>query len=112
MQRFLGLNQSALTKKIAPEPPRRNCSMRNSRGSGGFISTNDVVDAAGNPIPQAQNYMQMQVPGQYQQHHIQHQQQQQAQQNQPIYMNFAQIQQTTQAEVHCENPYENKVSFS
>ncbi|KAL5287763.1 hypothetical protein ACFFRR_008562 [Megaselia abdita] len=105
-RRFHGLNQSALTKKIAPEPPRRNCSMRSSRGSGGFISSSDVVDAAGNSIPQAQNYMQMQVPGQYQQHHIQ--QQQQAQQNQPIYMNFSQIQQTTQAEVHCENPYENK----
>lgn len=89
--------------------------MRNSRGSGGFIATGDVVDAAGNPIPQAQNYMQMQVPGQYQQHHMnqqqQLQQQQQAQQNQPIYMNFAQIQQTTQAEVHCENPYENKVGL-
>lgn len=119
-------------KKIAPEPPRRHCSMRNTRtlsqdsgqitaavghnsnlyysgsGIGAMVGT-----AAGNSSLQQQH-----VAGNtYLNHHLHHHntghglhhQQQQQQQQQPIYANYATIQQTT-AEIHCEKFHDNKVT--
>ncbi|XP_036342559.1 uncharacterized protein LOC118751840 isoform X2 [Rhagoletis pomonella] len=125
-----GLNASYLSgspmsnKKIAPEPPRRHCSIRNSR-----TLTGD------NAQQQQQLQQQQQIalhagvnvtPGLYYGgagalHHggmyMTHAQQQAAAAaaaaaaNQPIYANYATIQQTT-AEIHCEKFHDNKSNSS
>lgn len=123
------------SKKIAPEPPRRHCSMRNTRtlsqdsgqitaavglnsnlfyggsGIGALMGTG----GGGGSLQQHQQHQQHAVSGNsYLNHHLHghatghaphHQQQQQ---QQPIYANYATIQQTT-AEIHCEKFHDNKV---
>ena len=106
-------------KKIAPEPPRRHCSIRNSR-------TLSAYSAQQQQQLQQQQQMGLHVgaavtPGLYYGgagalHHggmyMTHAQQQAAAAaataNQPIYANYATIQQTT-AEIHCEKFHDNKV---
>ncbi|XP_067626717.1 uncharacterized protein ckn [Eurosta solidaginis] len=108
------------SKKIAPEPPRRHCSIRNSR----TLNTDNVQH-------QQQHQQQMALhtgvtPGLYYSsaagvHHggmyMTHAQQQAAAAaaaataNQPIYANYATIQQTT-AEIHCEKFHDNKSNSS
>ncbi|XP_017471508.1 PREDICTED: uncharacterized protein LOC108362867 isoform X3 [Rhagoletis zephyria] len=122
-----GLNASYLSgspmsnKKIAPEPPRRHCSIRNSR------------TLTGDNAQQLQQQQQIALhagvnvtPGLYYGgagalHHggmyMTHAQQQAAAAaaaaaaNQPIYANYATIQQTT-AEIHCEKFHDNKSNSS
>ncbi|XP_017149168.2 caskin-2 isoform X1 [Drosophila miranda] len=100
-------------KKIAPEPPRRHCSIRNSRtlsGEGG--ATGSVQQ----PQQQAVGSQQQQ---QQHAHQMFYRQQQQAAaaaaaaagSQQPIYANYATIQQTT-AEIHCEKYHDNKSTSS
>lgn len=91
------------SKKIAPEPPRRHCSIRNSRTlsqDGTQISQHSAANMfygpGGTPLHSHNVYLQ--------------QQQQQQVTNQPIYANYATIQQTT-AEIHCEKFHDNKVSY-
>lgn len=89
------------TKKIAPEPPRRHCSIRNSR----------TLSQEGTQINQATNANMyygpsgVQCPGSAIHSHLPYLQQQASQ---PIYANYATIQQTT-AEIHCEKFHDNKV---
>ncbi|XP_036230030.2 uncharacterized protein ckn isoform X3 [Bactrocera oleae] len=123
-----GLNTPYLTgspmsnKKIAPEPPRRHCSIRNSR-------TLSADSAQQQQQLQQQQQMGLHVgaavtPGLYYGgagalHHggmyMTHAQQQAAAAaataNQPIYANYATIQQTT-AEIHCEKFHDNKSNSS
>lgn len=101
------------TKKIAPEPPRRHCSIRNSRTlsqDGSQIQASNVpahgmtpsmyygaaggggggvLGPAGTSLHPHAAYLQQQA-------------------SQPIYANYATIQQTT-AEIHCEKFHDNKV---
>ncbi|KAM7343976.1 CRK like proto-oncogene, adaptor protein isoform 3-T4 [Cochliomyia hominivorax] len=107
------LTGSPLTaKKIAPEPPRRHCSIRNSRtlsqdgsqmnstnvGSAHAMNSNMYYGAGGvgpggaSMHPHAAAYLQQQA-------------------SQPIYANYATIQQTT-AEIHCEKFHDNKSNSS
>ncbi|XP_033248224.1 caskin-2-like isoform X2 [Drosophila miranda] len=100
-------------KKIAPEPPRRHCSIRNSRtlsGEGG--ATGSVQQ------PQQQAVGSQQQQQQQAQQMFYWQQQQAAAaaaaaagSQQPIYANYATIQQTT-AEIHCEKYHDNKSTSS
>ncbi|XP_015040353.2 caskin-2 isoform X2 [Drosophila pseudoobscura] len=102
-------------KKIAPEPPRRHCSIRNSRtlsGEGG--ATGSVQQ----PQQQAVGSQQQQQQQQQAQQMFYWQQQQAAAaaaaaagSQQPIYANYATIQQTT-AEIHCEKYHDNKSTSS
>ena len=99
------------TKKIAPEPPRRHCSIRNSRTlsqDGSQIqpsnapahgmspslyygaSGGSVIGPTGASMHPHAAYLQQQA-------------------SQPIYANYATIQQTT-AEIHCEKFHDNKVN--
>ncbi|KAH8277641.1 hypothetical protein KR018_002833 [Drosophila ironensis] len=100
-------------KKIAPEPPRRHCSIRNSRTlSGEGVPSGSVTQQqqqqAGGGGPQQQQPQHMF----YAQQHWQQQQQAAAGSNQqPIYANYATIQQTT-AEIHCEKYHDNKSTSS
>ncbi|XP_022229375.2 caskin-2 isoform X2 [Drosophila obscura] len=100
-------------KKIAPEPPRRHCSIRNSRtlsGEGG---------AAGSVQQPQQQAVGSQQQQQQQAQQMFYWQQQQAAaaaaaaagSQQPIYANYATIQQTT-AEIHCEKYHDNKSTSS
>lgn len=109
------LSGSPLTgKKIAPEPPRRHCSIRNSRQLSVDASQQAAAGGANQQQPQQQ-------PAQSQHmfygHTAQHWQQQQQQaggvnsQQQPIYANYATIQQTT-AEIHHEKYHDNKSNSS
>ncbi|XP_023159403.1 uncharacterized protein LOC101458139 isoform X2 [Ceratitis capitata] len=126
-----GLNASYLTgspmsnKKIAPEPPRRHCSIRNSR----TLSADGAQQQQ--QLQQQQQQLAMHAgtavtPGLYYGgaagalHHgsmyMTHAQQQAAAAaaaaaNQPIYANYATIQQTT-AEIHCEKFHDNKSNSS
>ncbi|XP_073848563.1 CRK like proto-oncogene, adaptor protein isoform X4 [Musca autumnalis] len=98
-------------KKIAPEPPRRHCSIRNTRaicqdgsqlnaGPGTVshgLATNMYYGSVGAPnsssaIHPHAAYLQQQA-------------------SQPIYANYATIQQTT-AEIHCEKTHDNKSTSS
>ncbi|KAM8713435.1 hypothetical protein ACLKA7_013707 [Drosophila subpalustris] len=96
-------------KKIAPEPPRRHCSIRNSRQ----VSIESATPQATNQQQQQQS--QHMFYGHTAPHWQQQQQQavnsQQQQQHQPIYANYATIQQTT-AEIHCEKYHDNKSNSS
>lgn len=112
------------SKKIAPEPPRRHCSMRNTRtlsqDSGQITAAVGLnsnlyyggtlmgTTATGLALQQQQqhgvagnSYVNHHLHG-----HVPHLSQQQ--QQQPIYANYATIQQTT-AEIHCEKFHDNKV---
>ncbi|XP_053966146.1 uncharacterized protein LOC128868276 isoform X2 [Anastrepha ludens] len=126
-----GLNASYLTgspmsnKKIAPEPPRRHCSIRNSR----TLSADSAQQQQ--QLQQQQQQIALHAgaavtPGLYYggaggMHHggmyMTHAQQQAAAAaaaaaaNQPIYANYATIQQTT-AEIHCEKFHDNKSNSS
>ncbi|XP_037713483.1 caskin-2 isoform X2 [Drosophila subpulchrella] len=105
------LSGSPLTgKKIAPEPPRRHCSIRNSRTlSGEGVPTGSVAQAHQQAAQQQQQAQHM-----FYGHTAQHWQQQQAgagSGQQPIYANYATIQQTT-AEIHCEKYHDNKSTSS
>ncbi|XP_016958076.1 caskin-2 isoform X2 [Drosophila biarmipes] len=107
------LSGSPLTgKKIAPEPPRRHCSIRNSRTlSGEGVPSGSVAQAH----QQAAQQQQQQAQHMFYGHTAQHWQQQQAGAGsggqQPIYANYATIQQTT-AEIHCEKYHDNKSTSS
>ncbi|XP_034654467.1 caskin-2 isoform X2 [Drosophila subobscura] len=101
-------------KKIAPEPPRRHCSIRNSRTlSGEGVAPGSVQ------LPQQQAVGSQQQQQQAQQMFYWQQQQQAAAaaaaaaagSQQPIYANYATIQQTT-AEIHCEKYHDNKSTSS
>ncbi|XP_017068878.1 caskin-2 isoform X2 [Drosophila eugracilis] len=105
------MSGSPLTgKKIAPEPPRRHCSIRNSRTlSGEGVPSGSVAQAHQQGAQQ-----QPQAPHMFYGHTAQHWQQQQAgagSSQQPIYANYATIQQTT-AEIHCEKYHDNKSTSS
>jgi len=105
------LSGSPLTgKKIAPEPPRRHCSIRNSRTlSGEGVPSGSVAQAHQQAAQQQQQAQHM-----FYGHTAQHWQQQQAgagSGQQPIYANYATIQQTT-AEIHCEKYHDNKSTSS
>uniref|UniRef100_A0A1A9WV43 SAM domain-containing protein n=1 Tax=Glossina brevipalpis TaxID=37001 RepID=A0A1A9WV43_9MUSC len=85
------------SKKIAPEPPRRHCSIRNSRTLSQdstqipqHSANNMFYGAGGTPLHSHTVYLQQQ---------------------QPIYANYATIQQTT-AEIHCEKFHDNKSNSS
>ncbi|XP_070134095.1 caskin-2 isoform X3 [Drosophila bipectinata] len=110
------MSGSPLTgKKIAPEPPRRHCSIRNSRTlSGEGVPPGSVTQVQ----PQAGSQQQTQQQPQHMfyghaaQQHWQQQQSAGAGGNQqPIYANYATIQQTT-AEIHCEKYHDNKSTSS
>ncbi|XP_016990905.1 caskin-2 isoform X2 [Drosophila rhopaloa] len=107
------LSGSPLTgKKIAPEPPRRHCSIRNSRTlSGEGVPPGSVAQVHQQTAQQQQQQAQHMFYG----HTGQHWQQQQAagagSGQQPIYANYATIQQTT-AEIHCEKYHDNKSTSS
>ncbi|XP_017019049.1 uncharacterized protein ckn isoform X1 [Drosophila kikkawai] len=111
------LSGSPLTgKKIAPEPPRRHCSIRNSRTlSGEGMPPGSVTQAQ--QQQQQQQQQANQPPHMFYGHTAQHWQQQQAAaaaaagSQQPIYANYATIQQTT-AEIHCEKYHDNKSTSS
>lgn len=102
-------------KKIAPEPPRRHCSIRNARTlssqeqqAAAVAAANAAAAAA---AAAAQNhpyaaYATGVAPNSYIPSNMQ---QQQA--SQPIYANYATIQQTT-AEIHCEKLHDNKSTSS
>ncbi|XP_017040636.1 caskin-2 isoform X2 [Drosophila ficusphila] len=112
------LSGSPLTgKKIAPEPPRRHCSIRNSRTlSGEGVPPGSVAQAHQQAAQQQQQQQQAQhmFYGHTGQQHWQQQQQQAAgagSGQQPIYANYATIQQTT-AEIHCEKYHDNKSTSS
>ncbi|XP_032570972.1 caskin-2 isoform X2 [Drosophila sechellia] len=96
-------------KKIAPEPPRRHCSIRNSR----TLSGEGVPSGAAAQVHQ-QAAQQQQGQHMFYGHTAQHWQQQQAGAGtgqQPIYANYATIQQTT-AEIHCEKYHDSKSTSS
>lgn len=97
-------------KKIAPEPPRRHCSIRNSRTlsqDGSQINPSNVAGSA-HGIPPNMYYGAGGVgPGGGPPMHP-HAAYMQQQASQPIYANYATIQQTT-AEIHCEKFHDNKV---
>ncbi|XP_017124881.1 caskin-2 isoform X2 [Drosophila elegans] len=112
------ISGSPLTgKKIAPEPPRRHCSIRNSRTlSGEGVPPGSVAQVHQQATQQQQQ--QQQAQHMFYGHTAQHWQQQQQQQaagagsgQQPIYANYATIQQTT-AEIHCEKYHDNKSTSS
>ncbi|XP_017839398.1 caskin-2 isoform X2 [Drosophila busckii] len=113
------LSGSPLTgKKIAPEPPRRHCSIRNSRQLSG--DGQQPAASAGQQQQQQQLQQSQQAQHMFYGHNsTQHWQQQaggalssqQQQQQQPIYANYATIQQTT-AEIHCEKYHDNKSNSS
>ncbi|XP_068145299.1 uncharacterized protein ckn isoform X1 [Drosophila tropicalis] len=111
------LSGSPLTgKKIAPEPPRRHCSIRNSRtlsGEGGIVAANQAKDPNATQQQQQQQQQSQHMFYWQQQQQLQQQQQQQQAGNcqQPIYANYATIQQTT-AEIHCEKYHDNKSNSS
>lgn len=97
-------------KKIAPEPPRRHCSIRNSRTlsqDGSQINPSNVI---GHGMTSNMYYGTGGVgPGGPSMHpHAAYLQQQSSQ---PIYANYATIQQTT-AEIHCEKFHDNKVRIN
>ncbi|XP_062135425.1 uncharacterized protein LOC133845087 isoform X2 [Drosophila sulfurigaster albostrigata] len=100
-------------KKIAPEPPRRHCSIRNSRQ----LSVEATPQgAAGVGVGASNQQQQQQQQPMFYGHTAPHWQQHQAagsnsQQQQPIYANYATIQQTT-AEIHCEKYHDNKSNSS
>ncbi|KRJ99617.1 caskin-2 isoform X2 [Drosophila yakuba] len=104
------MSGSPLTgKKIAPEPPRRHCSIRNSR----TLSGEGVPSGAAAQAHQ-QAVQQQQGQHMFYGHTAQHWQQQQAGAGtgqQPIYANYATIQQTT-AEIHCEKYHDSKSTSS
>ncbi|KAH8299318.1 hypothetical protein KR044_000378 [Drosophila immigrans] len=96
-------------KKIAPEPPRRHCSIRNSRQLSVEATPQGVAAGVGASNQQQQQPM-------FYGHAAPHWQQtaggnSQQQQQQPIYANYATIQQTT-AEIHCEKYHDNKSNSS
>lgn len=90
------------SKKIAPEPPRRHCSIRNSRT---LSQDGQQLSAATANLPANLYYG---PPGSAGLHNHAAYLQQQAANQQPIYANYATIQQTT-AEIHCEKFHDNKV---
>jgi len=100
-------------KKIAPEPPRRHCSIRNSRTLSGEGVPSGAAAQAHQQAAQQQQGQHM-FYGHTAQHWQQQQQQQQAGAGtgqQPIYANYATIQQTT-AEIHCEKYHDSKSTSS
>ncbi|XP_034109643.1 uncharacterized protein LOC117571548 isoform X2 [Drosophila albomicans] len=101
-------------KKIAPEPPRRHCSIRNSRQLS-VETTPQGATGVGASNQQQQQQQQPMFYGHTAPHWQQHQatggNSQQQQQQQPIYANYATIQQTT-AEIHCEKYHDNKSNSS
>ncbi|EDV55956.1 uncharacterized protein LOC6548973 isoform X1 [Drosophila erecta] len=105
------MSGSPLTgKKIAPEPPRRHCSIRNSR----TLSGEGVPSGAAAQAHQQAAAQQQQGQHMFYGHTAQHWQQQQAGAGtgqQPIYANYATIQQTT-AEIHCEKYHDSKSTSS
>lgn len=99
-------------KKIAPEPPRRHCSIRNPRTLSSQEQQQAAV-AAAVAAAAAQNhpYAAYAAAGPQNSYIPSNMQQQQQQQQQPIYANYATIQQTT-AEIHCEKLHDNKSTSS
>ncbi|XP_005182056.2 uncharacterized protein LOC101887572 isoform X3 [Musca domestica] len=98
-------------KKIAPEPPRRHCSMRNSCTISQDAShLNAVSNTAGHGLTTNMYYGSMGAPNSASNIHS-HSAYLQQQASQPIYANYATIQQTT-AEIHCEKTHDNKSNSS
>ncbi|XP_065367630.1 uncharacterized protein ckn isoform X2 [Calliphora vicina] len=98
------------TKKIAPEPPRRHCSIRNSRTLSQDGSQINPASVAAHGMSPNLYYGTGGVgPGGTSMHPHAAYLQQQA--SQPIYANYATIQQTT-AEIHCEKFHDNKSNSS
>ncbi|KAH8355343.1 hypothetical protein KR093_011320, partial [Drosophila rubida] len=105
-------------KKIAPEPPRRHCSIRNSRQLSVEAAPQGAVGVGGGggasnqqQQSQAQHVFYGHAAPHWQQHQAAGGNTQQQQQQQPIYANYATIQQTT-AEIHCEKYHDNKSNSS
>lgn len=95
------------TKKIAPEPPRRHCSIRNSRTlSQDGSQLNPAAHGMASNIYYGTGAGVVGANASSMHPHAAYLQQQAAQ---PIYANYATIQQTT-AEIHCEKFHDNKVS--
>ncbi|KAH8320536.1 hypothetical protein KR067_005202 [Drosophila pandora] len=108
------MSGSPLTgKKIAPEPPRRHCSIRNSRTLSGEGVPPQTQQQPGSQQQQQQQQQQPQhmFYGHAAQQHWQQQQAAAGSNQQPIYANYATIQQTT-AEIHCEKYHDNKSTSS
>ncbi|XP_032306232.1 caskin-1 isoform X2 [Drosophila ananassae] len=109
------MSGSPLTgKKIAPEPPRRHCSIRNSRtlsGEGVPPQTQQQPGSQQQQQQQQQQQPQHMFYGHAAQQHWQQQQAAAGSNQQPIYANYATIQQTT-AEIHCEKYHDNKSTSS
>ncbi|XP_075165128.1 CRK like proto-oncogene, adaptor protein isoform X2 [Haematobia irritans] len=101
------------SKKIAPDPPRRHCSIRNSRGlSQDGSQINSASNAVGGHggITTNMYYGPSGVSTTATGVHA-HTAYLQQQPSQPIYANYATIQQTT-AEIHCEKMHDNKSNSS
>ncbi|XP_037820469.1 uncharacterized protein LOC119609669 isoform X4 [Lucilia sericata] len=99
-------------KKIAPEPPRRHCSIRNSRtlSQDGSQMNPSSVAAHGMGSNMYYGAGGGMGPGVGPSMHP-HAAYLQQQASQPIYANYATIQQTT-AEIHCEKFHDNKSNSS
>ncbi|XP_061399907.1 uncharacterized protein LOC133335614 [Musca vetustissima] len=98
-------------KKIAPEPPRRHCSIRNSRTiSQDGSHLNAVSNTVGHGLAANMYYSSVGVSNASTSIHP-HAAYLQQQAAQPIYANYATIQQTT-AEIHCEKTHDNKSNSS
>ncbi|XP_046810332.1 uncharacterized protein LOC111687130 isoform X1 [Lucilia cuprina] len=99
-------------KKIAPEPPRRHCSIRNSRtlSQDGSQMNPSSVTAHGMGSNMYYGAGAGMGPGVGPSMHP-HAAYLQQQASQPIYANYATIQQTT-AEIHCEKFHDNKSNSS
>ena len=99
-------------KKIAPDPPRRHCSMRSARtlSSDGMQQIQPLPASAGGNAAQQGLYYGS-GPNPMLHHGVGHAGYHQGSQSQqqPIYANYATIQQTT-AEIHHEKYHDNKVS--
>ncbi|XP_055857448.1 uncharacterized protein LOC129920221 [Episyrphus balteatus] len=96
-------------KKIAPEPPRRHCSIRNPRTLSSQEQQAAAVAAAAAAAAAAQNHPYATYATGAPTSYIPSNMQQQP--PQPIYANYATIQQTT-AEIHCEKLHDNKSTSS
>uniref|UniRef100_A0A1I8NQ83 SAM domain-containing protein n=1 Tax=Stomoxys calcitrans TaxID=35570 RepID=A0A1I8NQ83_STOCA len=100
-------------KKIAPEPPRRHCSIRNSRAmsqDGSQINPASATVSGHGALTPNMFYGPSGVPSATAAIHA-HSAYLQQQASQPIYANYATIQQTT-AEIHCEKLHDNKSNSS
>ncbi|XP_037951791.1 uncharacterized protein LOC119682421 isoform X2 [Teleopsis dalmanni] len=101
------------SKKIAPEPPRRHCSIRNSRTlSSDVTQLPQQAQQSLHAVAQNMYYGANDGTAMTSHHHASPAyMQQQLQTTQPIYANYATIQQTT-AEIHCEKFHDNKSNSS